>query len=666
MHLPLRYELPGHPVPASAARPGEHCIIEGEVVLAETRPGFKGRKGSVLITVNDGTASVQARWFNQPYLVNRFPHGTRVRLDGTITSPQRGPLPAMANPAYTIIAGEREPADASPPAPPGHERLQPVHPATEGLTARVIRGAVEKALAACDIRDPMPREITERHGLPPLGDALRDAHFPPMDADLTLYNRRAAPCLRRLAFDELFMLQAGVALLRRQKSAERGRAMSPPGDLLARLRAALPFSLTRAQERVTREILADMARPHPMNRLVQGDVGSGKTVVALAAMLTAVEAGAQAALMAPTEILAEQHYINIHALVETLGLRAVLLTGSTPARERPYLALASGEAHIAVGTHALIQEGVRFHDLGLAVIDEQHRFGVMQRAVLRQKGLRPDVLIMTATPIPRTLAHTLYGELDYSVIDELPPGRTPVETTCVSESEKALAYDAIGAEVGAGGQVYVVYPAVEESENADLKDATNGAAGLARKFPDARVGLVHGRMRPPEKEAAMAGFMRGEIDILVSTTVIEVGVDVPNASLMIIVHAERFGLSQLHQLRGRVGRGARASRCMMLAYGRAGQDASARMAALCRTNDGFLIAEEDLKLRGPGEVMGTRQSGLPDFRVADVLRDGVLVEPARAEAFKLIDADPELKAYPALRAGLERFWSGRAEIYATG
>jgi ATP-dependent DNA helicase RecG len=407
-----------------------------------------------------------------------------------------------------------------------------------------------------------------------------------------------------------------------------------------------------------------MKTPHSMSRLLQGDVGSGKTIVALMALLTAVECGFQTAIMAPTEILAEQHYMNIHSMVEGLGLRCGLLTGSV--KKKPLKEIEEGSMDVVIGTHAIIQEGVRFKSLGLAVVDEQHRFGVMQRATLRKKALSPDVLIMTATPIPRTLALTLYGGLDYSVMRELPPGRTPVMTSMFTPDRKKDVYQAIASEVSDGGQVYVVYPVIEESEKTDLRSAVVGEEAMKKVFPELRIALIHGRMRPEDKESVMARFKTGDIDILVSTTVIEVGVDVPNASLMVIVHAERFGLSQLHQLRGRVGRGRKKSRCMLLAYGPLGDDAQRRLGVMCRTSDGFRIAEEDLMIRGPGELLGTRQSGLPEMKVANIIRDAELIEVARKEAFSLVGKDPELQGHLRLRAALEGFWHGKVELFKTG
>ncbi len=505
--------------------------------------------------------------------------------------------------------------------------------------------------------------MLERHGLPGLAESIRNAHFPAGDAEPEALNAWQTPWQRRLSFDELLMLECGLAVLKAGKLREKGISFGPKGELLRRLLDSLPFELTGAQKRVFEEILKDMQSPHPMHRLIQGDVGSGKTVVALMAMLTAVECGYQAALMAPTEILAQQHYLNIRGMVEALGLRIALVTGST--RDRPIGEIAGGGVDIVVGTHALIQEGISFRSLGLAVIDEQHRFGVMQRAVLRKKARNPDIIVMTATPIPRTLAMTLYGDLDYSVIDEMPPGRTPVKTELFAPADKARIYGRISEEVRSGGRVYVVYPVIEESEKTGLRSAMLGEEALRAVFPDMRVALIHGRMKPAEREGVMDDFKRGNIDILVSTTVIEVGVDVPEASLMLIVHAERFGLSQLHQLRGRVGRGRRRSGCMLLAYGPLSDEARRRLDVMTRTNDGFRVAEEDLDIRGPGEMMGTRQSGMPDLRVASLVRDAGLLEPARREAFALIERDPALEAVPELRASVERFWRGRVELFKT-
>jgi ATP-dependent DNA helicase RecG len=446
--------------------------------------------------------------------------------------------------------------------------------------------------------------------------------------------------------------------------------MNPPGALARRLLASLPFALTSAQERVWREIRTDMAAPYPMNRLLQGDVGSGKTIVAALAILTAVEAGFQTALMAPTEILAEQHLMTLTALLQPLGVPVALLTNAVKGkvREGVRAAAADGGLGCVVGTHALVQREVKFRRLGLAVVDEQHRFGVNQRATLKRKGESPDVLVMTATPIPRTLALTLYGDLEVSVIDELPPGRKPVVTKARPESAHAKIYRFLRDQVRDGRQVYVVYPLVEESEVMDLRAATEMAERLQRDvFADLRIGLLHGRMPFVEKERVMREFKAGAIHVLVSTTVIEVGIDVPNASVMLIEHAERFGLSQLHQLRGRVGRGPWRSYCILLS-GAASEEARQRLAAMTATNDGFKIAEADLALRGPGDFFGTRQSGLPEFRVADLLRDAAALEAARRDAVALIREDPQLRApeHRALRAALLQRWRGKIDLAGVG
>ncbi|MGF1567330.1 MAG: ATP-dependent DNA helicase RecG, partial [Nodosilinea sp.] len=497
-------------------------------------------------------------------------------------------------------------------------RMVPVYPLTEGVAADLVRKAVAASLPAIpELHDPLPVDLRQRHDLLPLGQAIAQIHFPDDQDGLT-------QARRRLVFDEFFYLQLGLLRRRQEQQAQQTAiTLAPTGALIDSFYAVLPFRFTDAQQRVVNDILADLQKPVPMNRLVQGDVGSGKTVVAVVAILAAIQAGYQGALMAPTEVLAEQHYRKLVEWFTQLHLPVELLTGSTRAAKRRQLLseLATGELPILVGTHALIEDPVQFRDLGLVVIDEQHRFGVQQRARLTQKGANPHILTLTATPIPRTLSLTLHGDLDVSQIDELPPGRKAIQTNLMTSKERPHAYDLIKREIAQGRQVYVVLPLVEESEKLDLKSAVDEHQHLAEViFPDFQVGLLHGRMSSAEKDAAITAFRNEETHILVSTTVVEVGVDVPNASVMMIEHAERFGLSQLHQLRGRVGRGAAQSFCLLMSGSRS-EAALQRLKVLEQSQDGFFIAEMDLRFRGPGEVLGTRQSGLPDFALASLIED---------------------------------------------
>jgi ATP-dependent DNA helicase RecG len=501
---------------------------------------------------------------------------------------------------------------------------------------REIIHAVLSLLPDSAFPETLPADLRQRKKLIARAAAVRQIHFPPEDTPLALYDQARSPAHLRLIFEDFFWVALGISLKRGKRTKEtKGVVIKLDQATKLRIGSVLPFKLTDAQRRVVKEIFRDLKSDAPMNRLLQGDVGSGKTIVALIAMLATMENGYQTALMAPTEILAEQHARNIKRLLAKTPYRIELLTGSLRGAEKRKLQvdLSAGEIHACVGTHAIIQEAVSFKNLGLAIIDEQHRFGVMQRAELRARGFNPDVLVMTATPIPRSLTMTIYGDLDVSVIDEMPPGRTPVETRVFGEEQRPEVKELISREVGAGRQVYVVYPLVEESEKMDLKDATQRYEYLRDKvFPKSSVGLVHGKMKTADKEHVMRRFVAGEIQILVSTTVIEVGVDVPNASVMIVEHAERFGLSQLHQLRGRVGRGAEKSYCLLLTSDKRTSVANERLGIMAETNDGFVIAEKDLELRGPGELLGTRQSGLPEFRVANIVRDQQFLEGARKEA----------------------------------
>ena len=517
-------------------------------------------------------------------------------------------------------------------------RRVPVYRKLGVFSSKRIREIVHGVLQLIfdqNIKETLPADLTKRQKLIPRSQAFRQIHFPAEDASLAEYEQARSPAHIRLIFEDFFWLSLGLGLKRGRRIKEhKGAKITIDASLKKSIASVLPFKLTNAQRGVVRQIFADMKSDAPMNRLLQGDVGSGKTIVALIAMLAAMENGYQTALMAPTEILAEQHSRNIKRLLAKTPHRVELLTGSLRAAEKRRLQadLAAGNIGACIGTHALVQESVAFSRLGLAVIDEQHRFGVMQRAELRARGLNPDVLVMTATPIPRSLAMTVYGDLDVSVIDEMPPGRTPIETQVFGEDQRQEVKKLIAREVRAGRQVYVVYPLVEESEKTDLRDATRRFEYLRDVvFPKLNVGLVHGRMKPAEKEEVMRRFIAGEIQILVSTTVIEVGVDVPNASLMIVEHAERFGLSQLHQLRGRVGRGADKSYCVLLTSDKRTNVANERLGIMARTSDGFVIAEKDLELRGAGELLGTRQSGLPEFRIGNLVRDQKILERARKE-----------------------------------
>jgi len=668
-YLPYRYEDRSSIKKIAHLRPEEINTITGKILKADIIiPNPRRPKLKIFeLAVSDGSGLLRAKWFNQTYLKKIFKPGQEVVLYGTVKYNYWGTGFEIVNPEYEILdENDNEPNPSAHGIHTG--RIAPIYRSTEGLSQKQLRNIMYSVISSSvsAISDPMPSEIIKEYNLPDLQESISNVHFPSPTSSPTFsiddLNRGTSPFHQRLSFDELFTLQLGLAAIKKGEVLEKGIAFSPDGRLINKLLNKLPFKLTNAQERVFKDILKDMQSSVPMNRLLQGDVGSGKTIVALLSMLAAVECGYQSALMAPTEILAEQHYINIHRLVEDLGLKIHLITGSKKNKEIEVIA--SGDADIVIGTHALIQEGVSFKKLGLIVIDEQHRFGVMQRATLRKKGTNPDTLIMTATPIPRTLAMTLYGDLDYSVIDELPPNRSPIITKLFFEKNKTQIYSLIEGETKKGRQVYVVYPVIEESEKTDLKSAITGAEALQKIFSHLKVGLLHGRMKPVERENVMKDFKNGNIHILVSTTVIEVGVDVPNAALMVIIHAERFGLAQLHQLRGRVGRGSSQSYCILLSYG-GSEDARKRLEVMVKTTDGFRIAEEDLNIRGPGEFFGTRQSGMPDLRVANLLRDAKILEMARKEAFSLIERDSTLTGYPQLRKSIEDFWGSRLEIFKT-
>ncbi len=674
--FPIRYEDRGTFQTIASLRPGMTASVVGEIVACGLRPTRRPRFKIFEMLVRDQTGSLRAIWFNQPFLNDVFKPHQRVILYGKLELTSHGLQ--FQSPQYEILPGERETAanqeDSG--SSEAHDddtlhtgRIVPIYEKTGHLTTKMQRVLVHSAIAQlpATVPDPIPDAVRQRQHLVDRRTAIADAHFPPAGTPLDELNRFRSPAQRRLIFEEFYLFQLGLVLRKRQASAEKKpRSVVITDEVREAARKVLPFRLTGDQKKAIAEIVEDMKRPHPMNRLLQGDVGSGKTIVALIAALVAMENGFQVAFMAPTEILAEQHFITIRKLLESSRFRMTLLTGSTPAKRRREIQaeLAGGSIHLVVGTHALVEDPVAFRELGLAIIDEQHRFGVMQRAALRAKGMHPDVLVMTATPIPRTLALTTYGDLDVSVMREMPPGRQPIKTIAKPESRRDEIYDFIRQQLDAGRQTYVIYPLVEESAKVDLRAATEMADHLAQDvFPAYRVALLHGRMKSDEKERVMHAFARGEIHILVSTTVVEVGVDVPNASVMLVEHAERFGLSQLHQLRGRVGRGPHQSYCVLLYQDPLTDQGRERLKALTDTNDGFEIAERDLALRGPGDFFGTRQSGMPTLRVGDLLRDHQLMEEARREAVASLD---DVQQSGPLEAFVRSSWEKRFGLVGVG
>ena len=635
-YLPMRYEDRSNLARIRDLEHNMHATIEVEVRVAGTYAVKGGRLRIFEFSAVDETGQIRAFWWNQAYLQNSFPRGRRVLLYGQWKRGRRGSF-EVENPDYEFI-------DDDDPAEPIHTgRRVPVYRKLGDIRTKQLRSIVHHVIERVDLsemQEVLPADLLARTGLISRAAAFRQVHFPADDVPVELYNRCESPAHRRLIFEEFFWLALAMGL------RKQGREQSPKGTVIEvndrvrdAVRAVLPFKPTNAQKRVMREIVADMTSNKPMNRLLQGDVGSGKTIVALQAAIVAIENGYQAAIMAPTEILAEQHARNVKRMLARTSYSVELLTGSLQAARKRGLqqSISEGEVDLVIGTHALIQDAVQFHKLGLVVIDEQHRFGVLQRAELIKRGYNPDTLVMTATPIPRSLAMTVYGDLDLSIIDEMPPGRKPVITKVRSEDARNKIYHFLDGVIRKGRQVYIVYPLVEESEKLDLLNAKQMAEHLQGDvFPRFRVGLIHGRMKQPEKDAVMEEFRRGEIHILVATTVIEVGVDVPNASVMLVEHPERFGLSQLHQLRGRVGRGDEQAYCILLAGDKRTSDARERLAIMEETSDGFKVAEKDMELRGPGEVMGTRQAGVPAFRVGNIIRDQALLEIAKREADRIL------------------------------
>lgn len=637
LHLPLRYQDRTRITAIGALQPGLDSMVEGEVQLVDV---VRKRRAMLVCRISDNTGALTLRFFHfSAAQREQLRPGTRLRCFGEVRT---GTVtPEMIHPEYQLLQDTE--------APLGTEHLTPIYPATEGLRQPTLRRLIARALEQLDaapLPDPLPPSLRETLGFPELNAALQLLHRPPPACAEALAAGRH-PAQRRLVFEELLAHQLSLRELRHRIRRHPAPALVGDERLRQSFLTALPFRLTRAQQRVLAEIDADLRQPRPMLRLIQGDVGSGKTVVAALAALRALDAGHQTALMAPTELLAEQHYRTLNAWFAPLGIAPLWLSGRVKGKTRSAAleALRSGSARLAVGTHALFQDDVEFHDLALVIVDEQHRFGVHQRLALREKGRRgehcPHQLIMTATPIPRTLAMSIYADLDTSVIDELPPGRTPVTTVVIGESRRDQVIERIRAACRSGRQAYWVCPLIEESERLEAQAAEDTAARLVAALPELRIGLVHGRLKPAVKDTVMNTFKAGELDLLVATTVIEVGVDVPNASLMIIENAERLGLAQLHQLRGRVGRGSAASHCVLLYRSPLSALARARLEAVRATHDGFEIAQRDLELRGPGEVLGTRQTGMMQFRIADPVRDAELLPQLRRTADALLAEHPQ-------------------------
>jgi ATP-dependent DNA helicase RecG len=638
-YAPFRYEDRSNVKSIRDLSPGEMATVLAEVRSTKVSSFRRRNLGLFEATFTDASRGVlTAKWFHGAYLADVFAPGQKVALFGKVEFDSYSGNLGMMHPEFEILSGDDE-GDAS-----LHTgRIVPIYEAAGKITTRLFRMLVHRVLESiAPLIDPLPPHLLAQLKLPDRWSAIRALHFPTPDSDLRLLNAFRSPAQFRLIFEEFFWLECGLELKRAKARLYPGIAFALTGRVRERIKEMLPFKPTGAQKRVLAEIAHDMARPHPMYRLLQGDVGSGKTLVAAEAAIIAIENGYQVAVLAPTEILVTQHFFYFKKLFHKLGYVTILLTGSATGREKMQLKklAAAGLAQVVAGTHALLQEDVEFSRLGLAIVDEQHRFGVEQRQALMQKGTHPDVLVMTATPIPRTLALTVYGDLDVSVIDEMPPGRKPIITKHVSDDRIEQVYSFLKKQIGLGRQAYVVYPVIEESETQAMKAAQKMHDHLSRiVFPDTRVGLLHGRLPTDEKEAAMDKFQRGETQILVSTTVIEVGVDVPNATVMVIEQAERFGLAQLHQLRGRVGRGAEQSYCILVT-GKLNEAGRGRIRTLVESTDGFYIAEMDMKLRGPGEFFGTKQSGLPALQIGNILRDADILEVARNEAASFVAHPP--------------------------
>jgi len=663
-YAPFRYEDRTNIKTIAQLAPGEMATVVAGVESAHLR-GFRRRNIGLFEAIfkDESKERLLTKWFHGGYLVDRFLPGVRAALYGKIELDNYTGDLLMMHPEFEILAGDDSDGDAA-----LHTgRIVPVYEGAGKVTTRAFRSLVHRVLESiAPLEDALPATLRDRLKLLDRWSAIRSLHFPPTGADLRLLNSYRTPAQWRLIFEEFFWLECGLSLKRAKARLQPGISFELNERVREKIKTMLPFKPTGAQKRVLGEIANDMKAPHPMSRLLQGDVGSGKTLVAAEAAVIAIENGYQAAVLAPTEILASQHYIYFKNLFQKMGYVTVLLTGSATQREKSQLKklLAEGLVHIGIGTHALIEEDVEWKKLGLAIVDEQHRFGVMQRLRLASKAKHPDVLVMTATPIPRTLALTMYGDLDISIIDELPPGRRPIETRNVTDDRVESVYSFMKQQIVQGRQAYVVYPVIEESEA--MKAAQQMYQHLSQKvFPDIRVGLLHGKLKNEEKETVMDQFRRGEVKILVATTVIEVGVDVPNATVMVIEQAERFGLAQLHQLRGRVGRGGEQSYCILVT-GKLGDAARERIRTMVDSSDGFYIAEMDLKLRGPGEFFGTKQSGLPALRIANIIRDQDILELARGEAEAFISNPPSPEQLKGAVTYLREHWQRRYGLAQVG
>ncbi len=666
LYLPFRYEDRSRRWKIAEIESGHSGTAEVEVVSVNVRKTRRRNFTIVEMVGKDETGKLKAVWFNQEFLKDTLTPGRKVLIYGTFETTGFGLFPEVKSPQYELVDDAQDNTTHA-------GRIVPVYERIGTMSPKILRRVIHFLVMGMPpgIPDFLPEAIAKRHDLPSREDALARVHFPDDDAPLDELNAFRSPSQKRLIFEEFFLFFLALELRKaHDRRLNKTKVFDVDDAIREKVRTILPFRLTGAQKKTLKTIADELASPVPMRRLVQGDVGSGKTIVGVLASVIVMEGGAQVAFMVPTEILAEQHFANVRKLLEPAGYRVALLSARLKKSEREALisAIEGGEIDLVVGTHALIQDAVTFRELGLAIIDEQHRFGVVQRAVLREKGAGCDVLVMTATPIPRSLAMTLHGDLDVSLLDELPPGRQPIRTFRREPSQEKAVFRAMEETISKGHQVYFVCPLIEESENSDLKAAVDRFESLSRgPFAKRRVGLVHGRIAAEEREQAMAAFASGEVDILVATTVIEVGVDVPNATLIVIEHAERFGLSQLHQLRGRVGRGAAASEALLLTYPPLTPEGERRIEAMVETNDGFVIAERDLEIRGPGDYFGTRQSGAPLFRIADMLRDPELRDEAKREAGEfLASGGSETEEGRRLLSHVIELWGERFGLAAAG